>query len=99
MPVPPRETAARFEEHKRRIARERQKIEELKSEAEAIDAKTVAQARRIDVGLPLTDACPDCWVQRGETNIIIARRHPDPDHFDRWGCSKCGWYFDVRTGL
>jgi hypothetical protein len=95
MADPADETAARFDEHKRQIERERQKAKDLKAKADAIEAQTNAQARRIDVGLPLTDACPDCWVERGETNIIVPRHHPDPNRFDRWGCPKCGWSFDV----
>lgn len=93
------ETAARFQELKRAIDQKREQAKELNAQAKAIEAETDAQARRIDVGLPLTDACPDCWVHRGETNILIPRRAADPSRFDRWGCAKCGWYFELRTGL
>ena len=62
------ETNARFERHQHRIAREHLKAEEPEAEANAIKANIAAQSRRIDAGLPLTDACPDCWVVRGEIN-------------------------------
>jgi hypothetical protein len=47
----------------------------------------------------LEDACPDCWVLRGETNIIVAHHHPNPDKFDRMGCPKCSWGYDTPVGL
>ena len=89
--------AERFDQYKRKIERERQEAEKLKAQANAIEAKTNAQLSRIERGLPESDACPDCWVERGETSIFVARTADDPSRFDRWGCPKCGWHFDVPS--
>ncbi len=99
MADPADETRVRFEQHKNKITRERQKAQELKAEAEAIEAQTSAKLSRIQKGLPESDSCPDCWVERGDAITIVSRTAADPAHFDRWACPKCGYGFDVPTGL
>ena len=65
--------AIRFQQHKHRVAHERQKAKELKAQADTIKSNTNAEARRIDAGLPHPHACPDCWVGAGDTSLVVAR--------------------------
>lgn len=88
-----------FENHRRKIERRAQDAQEHQAQADAITAEIREQQARINAGPPEADACPDCWVERGDTNIIVARRAADPSRFDRWGCPKCGFHFDEPTGL
>jgi hypothetical protein len=95
MAKPSDEVAARFEDYGHRFRHEAEKAEKFEAEAKAIKAKIHIEQARVKKGLPESDACPDCWVLHGETNIIIARRADDPSRFDRWASPKCGWYFDI----
>jgi hypothetical protein len=70
----PDDIAARLHEHKRRLDKQY--------------ADIAAKKLRAETPPPDPHACPDCWVERGETNIIIAL----PTQDDRWGCSSgCGF--------
>lgn len=89
------EAEARFNAFRRAIERRAKEAEDLEAKAKAIKAEIHAEQTRINQGLPESDACPDCWVKRGETVIFVARTADDHANFDRWGCPNCGWYFDV----
>ena len=92
------EIAKRFEEHKWKVERAAQRVEQEKAELEAKYFKAMAYKRRVDAGLPLPDACPDCWVERGEIRKIEAATADDPAHYDRFRCRTCGYAYDVRIG-
>lgn len=95
----PKASVESFDQHVARLHREKLEADKLETQAAETKNKLSNQISRVKTGLPLEDACPDCWVLRGETNIIVAHHHPNPDKFDRMGCPKCSWGYDTPVGL
>ena len=92
-----REIAKRMLQYRQLFDSEIKKAEELEAQAQAVRARISAQNARVDQGLPMPDACPDCWVQHGKKVTVVPRVSQKHDKFDRWGCPGCGWYFDILT--
>ena len=89
------EIAKRMLAHRHHFDSEDKKAQELEAQARAIRARIGAQKERADQGLPDNDACPDCWVLHGKTVTVVPRVSEKHDKFDRWGCTSCGWHFDI----
>ena len=92
------ELARRLEYHKRNISREAKEAEDLEAQAQSIRAGIIEKQLRLQAAVPERDACPDCWVERGEVNTMVSARSDDPERFERRQCSaRCGYYYDVST--
>ncbi len=92
-----KETTERLEEHKRDIENAAVEAKRLTSEAQAKDRHVQAQMLRYQQGLPSPQACPDCWMDRGEISIMRTATADDPAQFDRFACGRCGYFFDRRS--
>jgi hypothetical protein len=89
------EIARRMLQHRNHVNSEIKKAGELEAQAQTIKARIGVQNARVEQGLPMPDACPDCWVQHGKKVTVVPRVSQKHDKFDRWGCPGCGWNFDV----
>ena len=92
----PDELAQEYHNYKVRLQRKRAEADEYQARADQIKAEMKEQEARLSAGPSDPHSCPHCFMERGETNTIVARTAADPEHFDRWACPKCGFYFDVR---
>lgn len=92
-----RENAKRMLAHRHHFDSEARKADELEAQALGIRSRIAAQKERADQGLPDPGACPDCWVLHGRTVTVVPRVSDKHDKFDRWGCTSCGWHFDILT--
>ena len=92
------EMARRLEYHKRNTNRETREAEELEAQAQTIKASIIEKQLRLKAGLPERDACPDCWLERGEVNPMISAPSDDPTRFERMRCSaRCGYYYEIAA--
>ncbi len=92
-----REIARRFLQYRQHFDTETKKADEMEAQALAIRTRISTQRARVEQGLPAPDACPDCWVQRGNRVTVVPRVSQEHDKFDRWACTSCGWHFDILT--